>query len=353
MFVTKSPQRNPLKRPTDTEVFGTPCLEDDTLNYKKLCTRQNPTMCKICKNSCVEKNISCITCRNAFHLTCVGVADGFFDFFIIKNKMPWECPICNIRSGEDTKTKTSAIDEKIQDLREKMETYEKKIDDCEIKLTSQTSQLDTVLNMVTKSSEQQHNKMREFDAKLEATNDKLDKEICYIQGQHRIDELIISGIPHQQNENLKHYVVDIAKVLNVIISSKDIRKIHRLTGQPDAQPNRAPRIPPIMVKFNSQDMRDAINDQYINNMKQKAFLKLSSIFPSYNLTEMDTRIYINPHLPQCLRDIYQKALQLKKDGKIEAVHAKVNAVATKINGTWHKIQTLKELRDAINGKSLA
>lgn len=338
----RSPQKNTLKRMQEPITSDMISLDDDDQSVKRLCTRQNPTVCKMCRNNCIERNITCTSCTSAFHLTCVSVPDNFFEYFVIKNKMPWECPLCSMKSNEDAKTKARTIDYKIQKIQEKINTYEKKIDDCEIKLTSQSTQMDMVLNMISKTSEMQEEKMTEFDTKLEATHDRLSKEICFVQGQHRIDELIISGIPHQPNENLKIYIRNIAKVLNVLIPSDGIKKIHRLTGQPEARTNR---IAPIMVKFTSQEIRDAINDQYINNMRQKIFLKLSSITTSSN---SEARIYINPHLPPCLREIYQKALQHKKDGKIEAVHAKVNAVAVRKDGTWYKIQTQKELNDVID-----
>lgn len=345
MGTKRNPPKNSLKRGSeDGSIFMDEPGEE--FSTKKICTRQNPTICKICKENCIERSIICTVCKSNFHLECVNMPGTFYDFFIIKNKMPWKCPPCCMSISEDTSTRTKIMDEKIQKLKEKMDIYEKKI---ELRMTSQDTQMDMVLDMVTKSSDIQDRKLLDFENKLENTNDRITKEICFIQGQNKVDELIISGIPHQQNENLKRYIINVAKSMGIIITPDEIKKIHRLTGQPNTKTDK---IAPIMVKFISQDIRDAINDKYVESMKKKIFLTLSSAI-TLATTQIDHRIYINPHLPQCLREIHQTALQLKKEGKIEAVHTKINAVATKINGSWHKIQTMKELRIAINGKPLS
>lgn len=251
--------------------------------------------------------------------------------------------------NEESKTRTKLTDDKIRMIKERVNVHEQKINQCELKLASHGTQIDVVLDTVVQNSRATDEKLLEFDAKLEATNDRIAKEICYMQGQHKVDELILSGIPHKPNENLRSHVINIAKSLKINMITDHIRKVNRLTGQQNTQTDR---IPPIMVKFSSQEFRDAINDAYIENMKKKTPLKLSSIM-AVSTGQVDSRIYINPHLPQCLRDIHQKALKLKKDGRFEAVHARVNAVAIRMNGTWHRVQTMNELRDVTLGKPLA
>lgn len=346
--MARTPPATP-KRGAEGDLLDLSEVVDVNLLPKKFCTRQNPTICKICKSNCIEKNITCVSCTDVYHPACVGVPDSFCDFLVTKNKMPWECPLCVMKSKEDTKLRSKSIDDKLHKLNKQMAVYEKRADDCELKLTSQASQMEMVLSMVSKSSEIQENRILGIEARLEVTDERLSKEICFMQGQHKIDELTISGIPYQQNENLKLHVINIAKFLGLNINSDGIKKIHRLTGQPEQNSNR---IAPLMVKFISQDIRDAIFDKYIDNMKRKAYLTLSSINMSSNQAQQTSRIYINPRLPQCLQEVYQKALQIKKEGKIEAFHAKVNAVAVKTNGAWHKVQTMKELMTAINGKPL-
>lgn len=258
--------------------------------------------------------------------------------------MPWQCPLCDMKLNEDAKIRTRKTDANILALQNKMKTNEERMTKYEIQMSSQASQIDTILQLVTNNTDVQENRLSQLDSKIEACNDRLSKEMCFIQGQHKADELIISGIPPVQNENLRNYVVNIGNALNVRIAINEIRKIHRLTGPTDATGLQPNRFPPIMVKFTTQTTRDTLNDNYIHNLKNKIFLTLASA----NIAQNQTRIYINPHLPQCLKDVYKKALQLKKEGRIGALHAKINAVSIKVDEVWHKVQTDKELEDVIN-----
>lgn len=332
------------KRPS-TEQSPEAMDNNEIDSVKKFCTRSNPTTCKICKESCVEKTVVCCQCDNVYHPTCVNMSPNFFNFCIIKNKLPWKCPTCIIYTQETQKTKTNVIGRKIKEIEEKVTKQENKLSEIDLHIKTQDSQMEVALDLISRQSDLQESKFAEYDQKFEESSNRLTREICYIQGRNKIDELLINGIPMSDRENMKAYVLNIAKALNTPLTINGLKKVHRLTGL-----NR--KDAPIVVKFESQQTRDDLNDAYINNMKQRKPLMLSSVV-SLKQNQLDARVYINPRIPPCLKDVHVKALELKKLGKIEATYGRVNAIAVRVQGTWHKIHTVTELLKVAQGKPLA
>lgn len=248
------------------------------------------------------------------------------------------CPSCNSRSLENIKANNDVLMSKIGILQSSISEFNKRMDSCELRITSYDSQMQILVDTVANNNEVNDSKINEISLKVDNQDDKLQKEICHIQGLQKQDELIINGIPHDNKENLKLIMIKIAAALEINITSDVIRKIHRLGPQNEEVIAIPPRNKPIMVKFATIDIRNSINENYVKLIREKRPFTLQDIGHSSN-----ERIYINSHLPQCLTSLYKQALDMKKLNRIQAVHAKMNSVAIKLDDKWHKVQTKKEL----------
>lgn len=314
---------------------------------KKPCTRLSPSVCYVCKYPCVNDNITCTECQYNMHLTCVGMSKSFYDYFIVKLKKPYECPSCSTRTIDTIKSKASEFEKQLGRLQTDLVNFQSKISTHDSQIASMSTQMTILAKTVAETSDMNDQKLNLLSNKIDTQDEKLAKEICYIQGLQKKDELLISGVPSQPQENLKLIVIKIAAYVTINLNSDGIKKIHRLAASTTT--NNTTVNPPILVKFATTDLRNALNDRYITLLKEKKPLNLSNI----GLQGQD-RIYINAHLPQCLTEVYKAAIQLKKDGKIQAYNSKTTSVAIKMWDKWHKIQTMGQLTSIMNqGRPLA
>ena len=105
----------------------------------------------------------------------------------------------------------------------------------------------------------------------------------------RCQNLEIVGVPVTSNEDTNAIVQEIAELLLVTISSKDISTSHRLHTKSKSNP------PPIIVRFVNRDVRNRI---YSNrkNARNADFTKLSikgeeKIFINENLTYLEKKLF--------------------------------------------------------------
>lgn len=271
------------------------------------------------------------------HLSCVGISQSFFDYFIVKLRKPYDCPTCSTKSIETMKTRSNTFETQLEKLQMNLTNFQSRMESYDTQLGSMSTQMTMLVNTVSETADMNDYKMELINNRIDTQDEKLSREICYIQGLQKQDELIVNGIPHTQDtqEDLKRIISRIGAFLKTHITDNNIKKIHRIVS---LTKKTTQNHPPILVKFSSTEIRNEINDRYIELIKIKKPLIQSNIgFPGAD------RIYINAHLPQCLSEVYKSAMQLKKDGKIQAFHSKTTSVAIKINDKWHKIQTMKEM----------
>lgn len=336
-------QRSPSKNQQGTKRANDDLADQDD-SRKRPNTRISPYICVVCKQPCLEENISCSSnsCNNTFHLTCVAMTKIYHEFFIVKKKQSWKCPLCETKSLEDLKSANNEFMSKLNKMQSDVDTFNNRVDICEMKLTSYNSQMKILVDTVSKTNEMYDTKIDEISSKVNNQDEKLQKEICFIQGMQNQDELIINGVPQTEKENLSFIIIKIAAALNINITSDRIKKIYRMGPQAENTITNAQKNKPILVKFNTTETRNLINSNYVQNLIEKKPLTLNNIgIPS------NERVYINPHLPKCLTPLYKKALDMKKRNLINAVHAKINSIAIKIDNKWHKIQTEKELEETM------
>lgn len=317
-----------------------------TLNYKKPCTRKSPPICYICRNTCINENVTCTECQLDMHLLCVGMSKTFYDYFIVKLRKPYDCPTCSTKTITAMKLRSSEFQTQLDKLQTDVSNFHSKIAVHDSQIASMSTQMTILARAVAETSDMNDHKINSLSSRIDTQDEKLAIEMCFMQGMQKMDELLISGVPFNNQEDLKRIIMRIASHLSISLKSDDITKTHRLlskTSDSDVMTSQFRNEPPILVKFATTDLRNSVNDCYISFLKEKKPLNLSNI----GLPGQD-RIYINAHLPQCLSEVYKAASQMKKDRKIQAFQAKTTCVAIKLGDTWHKIKTMRQLKSIVN-----
>ena len=102
-------------------------------------------------------------------------------------------------------------------------------------------------------------------------------------------QLEIAGIPFTEGENTNAIVTEVAELLDVKITDKDISTSHRLRSRNDNRP------PPIIARFISRDVR---NELYSKrkltqgiNLDQLSVKGISELYINENLTPFRKRLF--------------------------------------------------------------
>lgn len=133
----------------------------------------------------------------------------------------------------------------------------------------------------------------------------------------RASELVISGIPYQQTEDLGHFFRNIATVLGY--AHTPIVDVQRLAKLPIV----AGSAPPILCQFALRNVRNDFYRRYMTNRS----LSLRHIG-----FDADKRIFINENLTKLAREIRSEALKMKKAGVFTQVFTRNGAVYVKRQG---------------------
>lgn len=136
----------------------------------------------------------------------------------------------------------------------------------------------------------------------------------------RTNDLIVSGVPYVQGENLPSYFNAWCSALGYTEDCLPMVDIRRLIGRNAA----AGKSVVIMIQFALAVQR---NDFYSRYLRSRS-LNLSDIGFSIN-----KRIYVNENLGPAARQVRSKALQLKKDGKLQSVYTRNGTIFVKKTGT--------------------
>lgn len=312
-------------------------MDEPEIVHKSKRTRQSHPPCMVCKDFCeIGLAVMCNKCEKHAHLTCMSMTQTFYTYFIIEMKKPWICPLCNTKSTDEIQQQSDSITSQLAKMNSENERTKTQIFEHDLKLKSQQEQMEMLVTTMAKNHETSNMNFTHMQRQIVTSEDKIFKELCYIQGINKQDEILMNGVPHHPNEDLKSIVILIARALKVTLSPTQIVKCHRL-GNNNIQAEQE-RIQPILVKFSDKEIRDDINNQYIHNLTAKIYLNTSILDKN-----SDNRIYLNAHLPQCLVPVYKKAMELRKQGILAAVNARINHVHIKYKQKAYKIHTLNEL----------
>lgn len=276
-------------------------------------------ICRICKREGNQEEIKvvCNGCNQLHHLSCAGITSNFYQYYILNKKINWHCYLCdnetrteNLQSINRMNQLVKEFNSEIQKINFQNHTWKQEIEiklteKIEIEVAKQTKELQNV----TQNS--QNNRLL------------------------RRKNLIVSGVPHNENEDTECIIKNIAKV----ILFKDgfwLDNCFRLSNKEKKSNERSQNI---LVKFTTELLRDKFMKAYLE------FIKNNALTPDEIGLEGNYRIFINEHLCENIYNLMREALKLKKDGKVFKVHAHASHLMVNSSQGWTKIITANQLED--------
>lgn len=170
--------------------------------------------------------------------------------------------------------------------------------------------LEAVLHDINSFKADCSSKLNSHEEALCVLNERVDEISHTIGGLDNRNELIVSGIPYLQDENLRSYFNAMWKHVGlpeIITPSVDVRRL-RSSNQNDGL---------VVLQFALRNNRDDFYSSYL----RKRDLKLCHLG-----IDSPRRVYVNENLTVTARKIKASALRLKKAGKLSSVYTKLGTV---------------------------
>lgn len=146
----------------------------------------------------------------------------------------------------------------------------------------------------------------------------------------RANELVISGIPQIDNENLDVICNDICKAID-FNGSNSIESCFRLHGTRSSAPRNSsnrPNFPSILIKFWSSGAKNDFFNAYMSK-RNLCVTNIGFTTPS--------RIYINENLTKRNFEIFRLARKMKSERKIFQYHTYNGRISVKLNAESRQI----------------
>lgn len=200
----------------------------------------------------------------------------------------------------------------------------------EASLTSLASQLSKFREEIASDMERLREENTLKFSTISSTIDDINKQTSSaLDRSTRMNDLVISGIPFVDGENLLSYFHIWCRSLSYNESNFPLVDIRRLSrGKMIAGTNYM-----ILLQFAFTVQR---NDFYSRYLRSRS-LSLSELGFSVN-----NRIYINENLGPNIRALRSKAIQLKKEGKLDGVFSRHGILFIKRSGEQKEIAVSSE-----------
>lgn len=156
-------------------------------------------------------------------------------------------------------------------------------------------------------------KFQTTDVVLDSLHDKVECISHSVGNLGNRSDLIISGIPFMNGENLNVFFEAICRQIGYSENYVPMADVRRINNRPLKDGDESL----VIVEFGLRNARDDFYGCYL----QKRNLTLRDLG-----LESDKRVYINENLTSLARKIKAAALRLKKAGKLTAVHTKLGVV---------------------------
>ncbi len=170
-----------------------------------------------------------------------------------------------------------------------------------------------------------------------AEGQMMNNRIVALEQYSRKNNVLISGIPILQNENVREIVRSMADSMGIPVQEHDLDIVHRL---PERNGSSV-----IIAKLNSRELKNAI----IRSAKRT---KLNSSFLKLQQEGENTPVYCEEHLVAENKKILMKAKQLKKQGSLKHVWVRDCAVRIRVTDVSRAIVVTSEeqLNEVVQSK---
>lgn len=284
--------------------------------------------CEKCKKNVTQikfPGLSCLSCKNYFHASCVGISDIDLQG-LVNSEASWHCTVCRskstgrrsiiippkqnktpnnktlnnsingswadqVASDESETVNQSNISKVLSDLshlkssftsfQESVNYFSEEIDSFKTQIGNVESLLSRVMEL-----EKSNNDLTE---KTNILTDKVNR----LEQASLAKDLILCGVPLLENDNysLYHLTTDFLNTFNgVSVRLEDLSLAVRLG--PASSNSRAPTKPPkVLVKFHSTKLRDSIKHFVRNCKKTSRTVKFNSKDVDFYVAENLTPYY--------------------------------------------------------------
>ena len=172
-----------------------------------------------------------------------------------------------------------------QDFIKKFETMFNKINQIEATVSGMNDKITVALAKIDKI-EEENNKIKDQVIELKKENLELNTKINEMDQYSRKRNVIISGIPYREHEELREIIKTLTMKLNIRIDNADINAAHRLPGKKN-----------IILCLNNLD-------------KKEELIKWSKTNKKRNIRP---EIYINEHLTSYNIQLLKEANSFKNE----------------------------------------
>ena len=198
------------------------------------------------------------------------------------------------------------------------------------------AELCTEINSLRKQIADLHTQIQARDKRIEALEKYNDK----IEQYTRNNNVRISGVPEEKDEDTDKIVVSIANAIGCELDEDNIDRSHRVGPKNNDSKPRA-----IIVRFVS--FREKIN--FVSNKRKLASVKPEVLFPHAKVQTQGNRpvthrLYLNDDLTKARAQAAAKARAMKKAGRLQDVWVRGGIIHIKDNsGKSYNITSASEL----------
>lgn len=158
---------------------------------------------------------------------------------------------------------------------------------------------DTINNLID-------NKVKAISTTFQSKIDSLDKRLSHLENLSFRNDIIISGFKPKKDAPLMESVMDLLNVdLNLQLTSKDFNYMFIMKNKVSPQSSSQIHLPPVVVGFSSQHLRNDLLAKVKHIRKQK--LRSDNTSP---------RIYYNERLSKSVQEIFYQSRLLVKEKRL-------------------------------------
>lgn len=234
-----------------------------------------------------EDTLECNVCASKFHFYCTGVTEANFKKMTKNTKSRFSCVTCQSSDLKTVNDPIAKLDTKMSDIIKSVNFMSNQFDDFNKKLESSLMEMKL---------------LRNENEKIKTENLRLSNEILEIKQkldsveQHNLGISVeIKGIPKSPNENCLAIVQQIAKKLNITITTTEATRLSASNNS----------YPIIIAKLETAEMRKNL----IHSSKK---IKLNANMLSVNWST-DNKIFINERLTKDKRILFANTRSAAKE----------------------------------------
>lgn len=300
--------------------------------------------CNYCKKKVVEV-VQCVKCNAGYHQSCsqrVRVAISGVKFACCYGTKSEVNRQKQGKHSEGSENLLTEMDEgKIKTIIK--QSFQQFFSPVEKKMDQKLSNLEQSVQFMSNAFEQQKKAyedalgeikiLRKDNAQLKQRVELLENTLDRIEQHERDKNLIIVGVPKQNEPNLQKITRKICKAMDVTLDDQDIRECYQLEKGDSGR---------ILVKFENHAKRK----QIMERVRQMRGITVKGC----NLEGQDRKLYLNDDMTVYKRQLFQKARELKSRFNCRAVYtSNGNIFLKKSDGDRPvKIKTEQDLRDMEN-----